>query len=70
MFEKNKLIHPGKHKDKLLHGNYAKVDPHAEFTSAFINQAITQIDHFDGVTPIPSEEDVIQAKNWVDENEK
>ncbi len=70
MLENDRLVNLTKKKNKILHGNYAKEDPHAEFTSAFINQAITQAEGHHHNTPIPSEESVIQAKNWVDHNEK
>ncbi|MEM1485932.1 hypothetical protein V6615_13840 [Oscillospiraceae bacterium PP1C4] len=70
MNEENKMMNLSRKKNKMLHGNYTKIDPHAQITSAFINQAITQVDGYDNNTPITPEDFVIQAKNWVDHNHK
>ena len=40
----------------------------AEVTSAFINQAISQVEGYRNGTPIVDEDDVIRARNWVNEN--
>ena len=37
-------------------------------TSAFINQAISQVEGYRNGTPIVDEDDVIRARNWVNEN--
>ncbi|MFR1110779.1 MAG: hypothetical protein ACLSDO_06575, partial [Anaerotruncus colihominis] len=67
-FEKNRYIHPEGPGRKILHGNYARIDPNAEVTSAFINQAISQVEGYRNGTPIVDEDDVIRARNWVNEN--
>lgn len=67
-FEKNRYIHPEGPGRKILHGNYARIDPNGEVTSAFINQAISQVEGYRNGTPIVDEDDVIRARNWVNEN--
>lgn len=65
-----KSITPNPRKQKILHGNGARVDPHAEVVSAFLTQAITSVDHFDNVTPMVSDIDVVRARDWSIENKK
>lgn len=72
MIEKNRLINMGHEpkRNKALHGNYAHIDPNAEISSAFINQAISQVDGYDNGCPMVGEDDVVRAKQWVDDNHK
>ena len=42
MLEKNRLIHPERKRSRTRHDHFAQVDPNAENTSAFINQAVSQ----------------------------
>lgn len=42
MLEKNRLIHPERKKSRTRRDHFAQVDPNAEITSAFINQAVSQ----------------------------
>lgn len=70
MLDQNISFEQSRKKSKLLHGNYARIDPHAEIESTFDSLAIAQVDHYDHGTPIPSIENVVQAKKWVDENHK
>lgn len=66
---KDQLFDYNRKKNKILHGNYARVSPYTEVTSRSVNQPIARVDHYHNATPIPSVQDVIDAKRWVDENQ-
>ena len=70
MLEKNKFINPNRKSKKVLHGNYARIDPTAEITSAFINQAISQVDGSADGVPHTSEQNVAHTRDWVSESKK
>lgn len=53
MLEKNRLIHPERRKSRVRHEQYAQVDPNAEITTAFINQAVS---HAEGQNGPPAED--------------
>ena len=68
MLEKNKFINPNRKSKKVLHGNYARIDPNAEITSAFINQAISQVDGSADGVPHTGEQNVAHTRDWVSES--
>ena len=51
MLEKNRLIHPERRKSRVRHEQYKQVDPNAEITTAFINQAVSHTEGRNGPPP-------------------
>ncbi len=70
MLEKNNLIHPGRPKHKRQQRVGAAVDPHAEMTSAFINQAITSTEGYRSDFPRMEAGTVINSKDWMQEKNR
>ncbi|MBE6906808.1 hypothetical protein [Marasmitruncus massiliensis] len=65
MLEKNSLIHPGRKKRSRQRKVDAAVDPHAEMTNAFINQAITSTEGYRNDFPRTEAGVVIPSTDWM-----
>ncbi len=61
-----------KKKQKLLHGNQARIDPHAEVLSGFISSMVTQSPQHRADTnmAIIPDDQVEAAREFVNENQK
>lgn len=57
-------------KEKLLHGNSAKIDPAKDVTSLYQQNLVTASDKKDHETPLVDDENVEYARRFVEENKK
>jgi hypothetical protein len=57
-------------KEKILHGNRAKIDPKKQIESLYATNRVTLSDHKAHETPIVEDDDVEYSRRFVEENEK
>lgn len=68
MLSNDKMAELTRKKNKLLYGPNAKMETHVPLTSAFLGQAITQVQRHENNVPVPP--NVPDANERVDGNHK